>query len=102
MLWLVVLISAILDFVQQRKSLNIMAAFKNMVPLKAIAIRDGKQTTIMIDTLVVGDLVLIKSGDKIPADMRIIHCSNLKVFYIAKNFHFSPPSQLAFRWTILL
>jgi sodium/potassium-transporting ATPase subunit alpha len=56
-----------------------MQSFKKMLPSQCIAVRAGQKTPINAEDLVPGDLVEIKAGDKIPADIRLIHCSNLKV-----------------------
>lgn len=56
-----------------------MESFKNLVPQHAIVIRDGQKHTILADQLVVGDIVDVKGGDRIPADMRIIHSQGCKV-----------------------
>ena len=42
-------------------------------------LRDGQRQTIPAEELVPGDIVLIKSGDKVPADVRLVTCNNLQV-----------------------
>ena len=42
-------------------------------------LRDGKLQVHQAIELIPGDLVFIKSGDKVPADMRLVHCTDLKV-----------------------
>lgn len=56
-----------------------MESFANMIPQKAIVIRDGETFLIMSKDLVVGDLVEIKFGDTIPADVRIIQSQGFRV-----------------------
>lgn len=56
-----------------------MESFKNMVPQFATVVREGEKLTIRADQLVLGDLVEVKFGDKIPADIRIIEARSLKV-----------------------
>lgn len=56
-----------------------MESFANMVPPKATVIRGGETITIMSKDLVVGDLVEMKFGDRIPADIRVIHSQGFKV-----------------------
>lgn len=56
-----------------------MESFKNMVPQSAVVIRDGHRLIIDAEELCIGDLVEIKTGDKIPADVRIIEAYSLKV-----------------------
>lgn len=57
-----------------------MESFANMVPPKATVIRDGKTTTIVSKDIVVGDLIELKFGDRIPADIRIIQSQGFKVY----------------------
>lgn len=45
-----------------------------------MVIREGEKVTVLPAELVVGDLVEIKSGDNIPADLRLIRCQNMKVW----------------------
>jgi len=75
----VVIITGIFSYFQERKASNIMDSFKNMVPDKANVLRDGKQSTILAKEIVVGDIVFVKGGDRIPADIRIIEASGMKV-----------------------
>jgi len=42
-------------------------------------LRDGKQSTIAADLLVPGDIVSLQSGDKVPADLRLLKCKNFRV-----------------------
>merc|ERR1712226_927670 len=51
----------------------------NMVPDQANVVRDGQTQTILAKTVVVGDLIMVKGGDRIPADIRIIEASGMKV-----------------------
>ncbi len=56
-----------------------MAQFKNFIPPKAMVIRDGQEKEIGATGLVPGDLVKLKGGDNIPADVRITDCYEMKV-----------------------
>jgi sodium/potassium-transporting ATPase subunit alpha len=56
-----------------------MESFKNMVPQFALVIRENEKLTIEAEELVLGDIVEVKFGDKIPADLRIIEARNFKV-----------------------
>jgi sodium/potassium-transporting ATPase subunit alpha len=75
----VVIITGIFSYFQERKASNIMDSFKNMVPDKANVLRDGETTTVLAKEIVVGDIVFVKGGDRIPADIRIIEASGMKV-----------------------
>lgn len=56
-----------------------MKSFAKLTPQKAKCIRDGKQDEIDAVNLVRGDLVYIKFGDRVPADLRLLEVSDLKV-----------------------
>uniref|UniRef100_A0A8C5WJX0 Sodium/potassium-transporting ATPase subunit alpha n=1 Tax=Leptobrachium leishanense TaxID=445787 RepID=A0A8C5WJX0_9ANUR len=75
----VVLLTASFAYYQEAKSTNIMAGFKNMVPQQSLALRDGKRVEMNAEKLVVGDIVFIKGGDKIPADLRFLEVHGCKV-----------------------
>uniref|UniRef100_F7ALS8 Sodium/potassium-transporting ATPase subunit alpha n=1 Tax=Xenopus tropicalis TaxID=8364 RepID=F7ALS8_XENTR len=75
----VVVMTALFAYYQEAKSTNIMAGFKNMVPQQALVLRDGKRVELVAEKLVVGDIVFIKGGDKIPADLRMLESAGCKV-----------------------
>ena len=56
-----------------------MDSFKNMVPQQALALRSGEIKSVLAREIVLGDIVQVKGGDRIPADIRIIQSSNMKV-----------------------
>ncbi|XP_050508743.1 sodium/potassium-transporting ATPase subunit alpha [Diabrotica virgifera virgifera] len=75
----VVVVTGCFMYSQEHKSQKIMESFANMVPPKATVIRGGETMTIVSKEIVVGDLVEMKFGDRIPADIRIIHSQGFKV-----------------------
>ncbi|GLE00034.1 hypothetical protein PINS_up008761 [Pythium insidiosum] len=75
----IVLCTCVMTFLQQRSTSKVMDSFKNMLPPKCTVVRDGVSQLIAAEELVVGDLVWVRNGDKVPADLRILLCSNLKV-----------------------
>ena len=56
-----------------------MESFKSMAPTQAILWRDGQLVEVNVDDIVVGDIIELKAGDRVPADMRLFECSSLKV-----------------------
>lgn len=74
-----VIISGSMNYHQTRKSSKVMGGFGQLVPQSTVVIRDGQFRSIAAEDLVPGDILRVKGGDKIPADMRIIHCSGMKV-----------------------
>ncbi|KAI8052603.1 uncharacterized protein B0P05DRAFT_479916 [Gilbertella persicaria] len=73
------LINAFIEFYQEQKSQALLDSFLNMVPAKCMVIRDGRVEQIDASNLVVGDVVLVRMGDKVPADIFIFSASDLKV-----------------------
>ncbi|XP_039729031.1 potassium-transporting ATPase alpha chain 2 [Pteropus medius] len=76
---LVVLLTGIFAYYQEAKSTNIMASFSKMIPQQALVIRDSEKKVIPAEQLVVGDIVEIKGGDQIPADIRLLSAQGCKV-----------------------
>ena len=75
----VVLVNAILGLYQENKAEKSLEALQKMSAATCKVIRNGMAQTIDAVDLVVGDIILVEAGDSIPADARIIECSNLKV-----------------------
>ena len=76
---IVVLINAILGLYQENKAEKSLEALKKMSSSLSKVIRDNSIQTIATSDIVVGDIILFEAGDLVPADARIIECSNLKV-----------------------
>jgi len=75
----VVVVTGIFSYYQEAKSSKIMESFKSMVPQFALAIRNGEKVNLHAEELVVGDMVEVKFGDRVPADIRIVYASGFKV-----------------------
>ncbi len=75
----VVLINGLIGFIQEGKAEDALRAIRKMLSLQAAVIRDGKQSTVPADGLVPGDVVMLRSGDKVPADLRLLKCRNFRV-----------------------
>ncbi|XP_050685927.1 sodium/potassium-transporting ATPase subunit alpha-like isoform X2 [Eriocheir sinensis] len=73
------LVSAAFSFMQEQKSSKVMESFMKMVPLQTIVRRDGEEFIIDTKMLCVGDVVKVRAGDRIPADIRVIEVSGFKV-----------------------
>jgi len=76
---IVVLLNALIGTIQEVKTEKSLEMLKNLNSNKSVVIREGNKHLIDTESLVVGDLILLNSGDKIGADIRIIECDNLKV-----------------------
>jgi len=75
----VVIVNALIGFFQEFRSSQEIAALKEMIPDTAVALRDNKPLTIMSSQLVPGDVILLQSGDKVPADIRLFEAKGCKI-----------------------
>jgi calcium-translocating P-type ATPase len=75
---LVAVINAVIGYFQESKAEKALEGIKNMLSLEANVLRDGEKQTIHADELVPGDIVYLNSGDKVPADLRLISANQLK------------------------
>ncbi|CAF3758901.1 unnamed protein product [Rotaria sp. Silwood1] len=75
----VIIITGFFSYHQQAKSSKIMESFKYLVPQAACVVRHGKSRNINPENIVLGDIVEIQRGNRIPADIRIIRAHGLKV-----------------------
>ncbi|WED23719.1 HAD-IC family P-type ATPase [Vibrio sp. JC009] len=75
----VLVLNAIIGTIQEYSAQRSAAALKNMVKGETHVIRDGMGLTIDVEEVVPGDLVLLSSGDKVPADVRLLSSHNLAV-----------------------
>ncbi len=75
----VVVINAIIGFIQEFKAGQAIEALSDMVPQNAAVIREGESSMVAAADLVPGDLVLLAAGDSVPADMRLVALKNLRV-----------------------
>ncbi len=74
----VVIINALLGFFQEGKAERALDSIRNMLSAKARTIRGGETRLIPSEDLVPGDVVLLESGDRIPADLRLVDVKNLR------------------------
>ncbi|MDT8405303.1 cation-transporting P-type ATPase [Sulfuriflexus sp.] len=75
----VVIINAIIGFVQEGKAEMAMDAIRDMLAPKASVLRDGHRQTVEGEALVPGDIVLLEAGDKVPADLRLLKLRGLQI-----------------------
>lgn len=75
----IVVINAIMSIIQEGKAEDSVAALQKMSSPEATVIRDGQRKHVKAEELVPGDIVVLETGDIIPADMRLIEASNLKI-----------------------
>merc|ERR1712051_555250 len=75
----VVTVTGVFSYYQEAKSAKIMESFKNLVPQYAVVRRNGEKITVKAVELTLGDIVDIKFGDRVPADLRVIEARGFKV-----------------------
>ncbi len=75
----VVLINAIIGYIQESKALKAIDALEGSLASKAAVLRNGKKQVIEAVDIVPGDVVLLRSGDKFPADIRLFELRDMQV-----------------------
>src|SRR5499427_309850 len=74
----VVILNALLGFIQEGRAEKALDAIRNMLSAEARTLRGGETRMTPAEQLVPGDVVLLESGDKIPADLRLVEAKNLR------------------------
>jgi len=75
----VVLLNAIIGYVQEGRAERALDAIKGMIDPHATVLREGRRTAIPAEDVVPGDLVLLEPGDRVPADLRLVRSRNLRI-----------------------
>jgi Ca2+-transporting ATPase len=75
----VVLVNTIIGFIQESNALKAIDALSRVLTVTSTVLRNGQRRSIPATELTVGDLVLLQSGDKVPADLRLLQIRELKV-----------------------
>jgi len=75
----VVLINALIGYVQEGKAEKAMDAIRRMLAPRASVLRGGERRTVDGEAVVPGDLVLLEAGDKVPADLRLCKLHGLQI-----------------------
>ncbi len=78
LIFVIVLFAALLGFVQEYRAERAMAALKKMAAPTATVVRDDRETEVPARELVPGDVVILRTGDKVPADARLLEAVNLR------------------------
>lgn len=74
----VVLVNAIIGFIQEGRAEQAMSAIRGMLAARAAVLRDGGRVSVDTADLVPGDIVMVEAGDRVPADLRLIEARSLK------------------------
>ena len=76
---LVVVINAFIGYFQESNAADALAQIQQMLAVEATVYRDGMRSDIPAEQLVKGDVVFLEAGDSVPADLRIVQSSNLRL-----------------------
>ena len=74
----VVIVNALIGFIQEGRAERAMEAIRGMLAPQSSVLRDGRRQSVDAASLVPGDIVLIKAGDRVPADLRLVQAHGLK------------------------
>jgi len=75
----VVIINAVIGFIQEGKAEQALAGIRQMLSVHANVCRDGQWQQVPAEQLVPGDVVKIRSGDRVPADLRLLDTTELRI-----------------------
>ncbi len=75
----IVILNAVIGFVQEYRAERAMEALKEMAALNAVVLRDGQPQQILAKELVPGDIVMLEAGNIVPADIRLVESFHLKI-----------------------
>ena len=75
----VLMLNAVIGFVQETRAEKAMEALMQMAAPRARVERDGRVQTVPAGEIVPGDILILETGDRVPADARLVEVSNLKV-----------------------
>ena len=75
----VVLVNAVIGFIQEANALRAIDALSDVLNVSCTVLRDDRRRIIAANDLVPGDIVMVQSGDKVPADLRLLQCRELQI-----------------------
>lgn len=76
---LVVLVNSTIGFIQEGRAEKALEAIRGMIDPHASVLREGRRVSIAAEEVVPGDMVLLEAGDRVPADLRLVKASNLRI-----------------------
>jgi len=94
-IFLIVFLSALIGFYQERRAWDILEGLRRVARMKATVIRDGNKRILDSEEVVPGDIVILEAGDKVPADARIIKSREMKINEMELTGEFLPSEKRA-------
>lgn len=89
----VILINAVVGFIQEYRAEKSINSLKEMVIQKAKVVRDGQTQNIPVEEVVPGDVILVEEGDRVPADARLISLKNFQTIEATLTGESTPVSK---------
>ncbi len=89
----VLMINAVIGVLQEGKAQNTLQALRNFTKTQATVIREGVEEVIIDEEIVTGDIIVLREGDKVPADARLFEVKNLRVDESAMTGESEPVSK---------
>jgi calcium-translocating P-type ATPase len=90
----VVVINCVIGFIQEGKAEAALESIRKMLSIRAQARRDGQWLDVDAESLVPGDVVRLRSGDRVPADLRLLEATNLRIEEAALTGESMPADKL--------
>ena len=100
LLLIITILNAVVGLRQEGKAESAMNALKSMMKITARVRRDGVESEIPAEQVVIGDVILLAAGDEVPADGRIIEASALQIDESALTGESTPAQKETRRWPI--
>ncbi|TFZ82446.1 cation-translocating P-type ATPase [Candidatus Macondimonas diazotrophica] len=75
----VVLANALIGFIQEGRAEQAIEAIRSLIAPRTTVLREGTRRSIDATAIVPGDLVLLEAGDRVPADLRLLHASRMRI-----------------------
>ncbi len=89
----VLIINAVIGVIQEGKAQNTLLALENFTKTEAVALRNGVEEVIGDQEIVPGDVIVLREGDKVPADARLFELKNLQIDESALTGESTPVSK---------
>jgi len=78
-IFLAVILNTVFGFLEEKKVSNVLQKLENTIKTKTYVLRNGKKKQILQKDVVLGDIIFLEAGQKVPADARLISVNNLKI-----------------------
>jgi len=94
-IWAAIFVNTIVGFVQENRTSNALKELKKVIKQESEVLRNGNFKIINSEELVIGDIIILNPGDKVPADARIIESQGLKVNEMSLTGEWLPSAKIS-------